>query len=119
MVESNSMGDAKVTCVRDRDLSDWLAHSSVAVLGCGATWNGPSRMMMAAIAQLSEAYAGRVRVAHLDTDSNPSATRQYDLRSIPTVLLFERGRPVGRIVGLTSLADVGAIVDRQLHPAQV
>lgn len=113
------MGSAGVVRIRDRDLSAWLASSSVAVLGCGAAWSGPSRMMMAAIAQLSETYTDRIRVAHLDTDVSPSATRQYDLRSIPTVLLFENGRPVGRMVGLTSLADVRVVIDRQLHPAKV
>ncbi|MEO1131890.1 MAG: thioredoxin domain-containing protein [Cyanobacteria bacterium J06639_1] len=114
MSRTDSTSRADVERVRDRDLSAWLTTSTLAVLGCGAEWHGPSRMMMAAIAPLSERYPGRVQVAHLDTDVSPDATRRYDLRSIPTVLLFDRGRAVGRVVGLTSLADVCSAIERQL-----
>lgn len=110
-------GISSVEVVRDRDMHDWLASAPLAVVSCGAAWSGPSRMVLDVMTRLATTYAGRVQVAHVDTDACPDAASQLDLQSIPTVLVFQNGHSVGRIVGITSLEEVSLAIERQLDMA--
>ncbi|MDZ7268068.1 MAG: thioredoxin [candidate division KSB1 bacterium] len=64
-----------------------------------AEWCGPCKMIAPAINELAGEYAGRVKIAKLDVDSNQIITSQYGIRSIPTLLIFKNGRVVDQIVG--------------------
>ncbi len=77
-----------------------------------AAWCGPCRMIAPAIDELAAELAGRVRVAKLNVDENPATARRFDIRSIPTLLVFAGGREVDRIVGAQSKQAIRARVDR-------
>ena len=64
-----------------------------------ATWCGPCRAVAPVIEKLAEDYAGRVKVRKLDTDANQATAMRYNIRSIPTILLFKGGKPVDVVVG--------------------
>jgi thioredoxin len=49
--------------------------------------------------QLASEYAGRVKIAKLNTDENPLTASQYGIQSIPTLLFFKEGRLVNKLVG--------------------
>jgi thioredoxin-like negative regulator of GroEL len=49
--------------------------------------------------QLASEYAGRVKIAKLNTDGNPLTASQYGIQSIPTLLFFKEGRLVNKLVG--------------------
>jgi thioredoxin 2 len=59
---------------------------------------------------------GRVRVAKLNVDENPATASRFDLRSIPTLLIFKDGREIDRIVGVHPKAEIrrrlGQVTDR-------
>ena len=74
-------------------------HDGLAVVDFWATWCGPCRMIAPAVDQLAEEYAGRVKVAKLDTDANPRTMTRFGVRSIPTLLFFRDGQVVDRVVG--------------------
>lgn len=65
-----------------------------------ATWCGPCRQMAPVIDSLAEKYEGRVKVGKIDVDHNPGCAARFNVRGIPTMLLFKDGRPVEQIVGL-------------------
>jgi thioredoxin 1 len=71
-----------------------------------ATWCAPCRAIAPLVEQLSEAYAGKVKFGKLDIDSNPRIPTQYEIRSIPTLLLFKEGRVIGQIVGAVPKAKI-------------
>jgi len=56
--------------------------------------------------------AGRVRVVKLNVDENPATAARFDLRSIPTLLVFKAGREVDRIVGVQPKSEIS----RRLEP---
>ena len=74
---------------------------------------GPCRMVAPVLDEIATEQAGRLRVAKLDVDANPNTARDFQVVSIPTMILFKDGQPVKRIVGakgkaalLRELADV-------------
>lgn len=64
-----------------------------------ANWCGPCHMIAPILEEIAAEYAGQLKVAKLDVDSNPRMATQYGVMSIPTLILFKDGQPVERLVG--------------------
>jgi len=64
-----------------------------------ADWCGPCRAVAPVVEELSEEYAGRLKVAKLDVDQNEALSMRYGVQSIPTLILFANGQEAERIVG--------------------
>ena len=64
-----------------------------------ATWCGPCKMIAPVLEELATEKAGELTVAKLDVDANPGTARDFQVVSIPTLILFKNGAPVKRIVG--------------------
>ena len=64
-----------------------------------ADWCGPCRIMAPVIEEVAGELEGRARVAKLDVDTNPQTAAKYGIRSIPTLLIFDGGKPVAQAVG--------------------
>jgi len=64
-----------------------------------AEWCGPCRMVSPVVEELAEEFDGRVKFAKVDVDANPGTAGNYQVRSIPTLLLFKEGKPVATTVG--------------------
>jgi thioredoxin 2 len=77
-----------------------LRATAPVLLDCWAEWCGPCHMLAPTIDALARDYAGRIVVAKLDVDANPRTAARYDVRGIPTLLLFHQGQLVDRLVGV-------------------
>lgn len=75
-----------------------------------AVWCMPCRMMEPILEELSKKYAGKVLFAKVNVDDNPRLAVRFGIHAIPTLLLFKRGQPVERIVGVTSPASLDKIL---------
>lgn len=64
-----------------------------------AEWCGPCKMIAPALEEIASEHAGKLTVAKLNVDDNPDTARRYDVMSIPTLLVFQGGEPVKRLVG--------------------
>ena len=64
-----------------------------------AEWCAPCRMVSPMVEELAGEFDGQVKFAKLDVDVNPGTAGKYEVRSIPTLLLFKEGKPVGQVVG--------------------
>jgi thioredoxin 1 len=76
-----------------------------------AAWCGPCRMVAPIIEELAGDYAGRVKFAKLDVDANPAKSSQFNIRSIPNMILFRDGKPVDSIVGAMPKAALAQRLD--------
>ncbi|PXW36113.1 thioredoxin [Nocardia sp. 348MFTsu5.1] len=64
-----------------------------------ATWCGPCKMVAPVLEEIAGENSGKITVAKLDVDQNPNVARDFQIMSIPTMILFEDGKPTKTIVG--------------------
>jgi thioredoxin 1 len=79
-----------------------------------APWCGPCRMVAPIVEELAEEYDGKVEFRKLNTDDNPNVAIKYGIRSIPTLLVFKGGEPVGQIIGFRPKGDLKKRLDDAL-----
>jgi thioredoxin len=104
---------ATVAVTDDSFSSDVLSSSKPVLVDFWATWCGPCKMIAPVLEEIANEKAGALTVAKLDVDANPGTARDFQVVSIPTLILFKDGKPVKRIVGtkgkaalLRELSDV-------------
>jgi thioredoxin 2 len=69
-----------------------------------AEWCAPCRMTAPVLEDVAQDKAGQIKVVKIDVDLNPAVSGQFNIRSIPTLILFKDGNPVETIVGAMSKA---------------
>jgi putative thioredoxin len=77
-----------------------------------APWCAPCRMLGPVLEKLERDYAGRFKLAKLNSDENPELAAQYGVRSIPFVVAFRNGKPAAQFVGALPESQVRAFIDR-------
>jgi len=107
--------EAAPVIVTEANFSSEVERSPLPVLlDMWAVWCGPCRMIAPIIDQIAVELAGRVRVAKLNVDENPSIADRFGVRSIPTLLILREGREVDRIVGAQPKQAIVAALDRHI-----
>ena len=79
-----------------------------------APWCGPCRMVAPVVDEIAEQYDGRVKVVKLNTDENPGIAGQYNIRSIPTLMIFKNGQRVEQVVGAVPKATLASTIEKFL-----
>jgi len=93
--------------VTDTNFTQEVEKSNLPVLlDMWAPWCGPCRMLAPVIEQLASELAGKVKVAKLNTDENPMTASQFNVRSIPTLLVVKDGKEIDRIVGAAPKQEI-------------
>ena len=67
-----------------------------------ADWCGPCRMLAHTLEKLSKEFAGRVKILKVNVDAEPELANEFRVESIPLLVFFAEGRPVGRAAGLAN-----------------
>ena len=102
----------------DADFDQTVLRSEVPVLvDFWAEWCGPCRMMAPTIDVVASEYAGKVKVGKLDVDSNGGTAMRYNIRGIPTLLLFKGGQVVEQRVGAVGKSEVQKMIEAHVEPA--
>ncbi len=71
-----------------------------------ADWCGPCRMMSPVIDDIAKELEGKVKVGKVNVDNNQELAIKYDVMSIPTIMVFEKGNPVKTFVGVTDKQEI-------------
>ncbi|MEZ5353261.1 MAG: thioredoxin [Bryobacteraceae bacterium] len=93
---------------------DVLGSTEPVLVDFWAEWCGPCRMMSPTIDAIADDYAGRVKVGKLNVDENGGTAMRYNIRGIPTILVFKGGQVVAQKVGAVGKTDVAALLDSHL-----
>jgi len=79
-----------------------------------AEWCGPCRRLAPTVEELAGDYNGRIVVGKLNVDDNPNTAYKFDIRGIPTLLLFKDGKVVEQVVGLADKDSLKRVIDRHV-----
>jgi len=86
--------------VTDSTFADQVLHSPLPVLtDCWAPWCGPCQMMGPVMDQLAAEWKGKIRICKINVDENPAIANRYQIRSIPTLLIFDKGQLQNSLTG--------------------
>ncbi|MGA7952274.1 MAG: thioredoxin [Gloeobacterales cyanobacterium] len=101
--------------VTDATFKDEVLDSELPVLvDFWAPWCGPCRMVAPVVDEISQQYAGRIKVVKMNTDENPEVASTYGIRSIPTLMVFKGGTRVDMVVGAVPKTTLATTLERHL-----
>ena len=109
------MSSQLIPSVTDRTFEAEVLQSQVPVLiDFTATWCGPCKALKPIIEKVAQSHAGRLKVLQLDIDDSPDTPSRFNIRGVPTVIMFKGGKEVARQVGLAPEAKLVALVSPHL-----
>lgn len=91
-----------------------LDYQGVALVDFWAPWCGPCRMVAPTIEELSEEYTGKAKIGKVNTDENMQLSSQFNVMSIPTMIIFKNGQMVDQITGAYPKNVLKARLDKWL-----
>jgi thioredoxin 1 len=108
------MSDAIVHTTDTSFESDVLQSDVPALVDFWAAWCGPCKMIAPLLDELADEYAGRIKICKVDVDSNPETAAKFNVRGIPTLLVFKNGSVEATKVGALSKAQLVEFIDSLL-----
>jgi thioredoxin 1 len=91
---------ANIEIVSDATFEETVGGAETPVLvDFWAEWCGPCKMIAPTLDEIATEHEGKLRIAKLNVDDNPETAMRYNVMSIPTLLVFQGGEPVKRLVG--------------------
>jgi len=101
--------------VSDQTFDAEVIQSDIPVLvDFWAAWCAPCRMIAPTVDQVAGDYKGKAKVVKLNVDDNSQTSARFNIRGIPTLLLFKNGEVKDQIVGATSKDHIKRVIDAQL-----
>jgi thioredoxin 1 len=112
------MSSAQITHTSDAAFeTDVLRSDTPVLVDFWAEWCGPCKMIAPILEEAAGHYEGKIRIAKLNVDENSASAAKFNIRSIPTLLLFKKGEVVAQKVGAVSQSHLRAFLDGQLRDA--
>ena len=110
---NNAVAGNELKIIKDMESFNEIINSSTPVLvDFYADWCAPCKMMAPILHQVSKDMEGKVKVIKVDVDKNEDTARKYQIRSIPTMILFKDGKAVWQGVGVMQADQIKAIIQK-------
>lgn len=108
------MASEKVQTFTDGNFDD-ATRQGVVLVDFWAEWCGPCRRLAPTVDQLASDFDGRAVVGKVDVDANPNVAARFQIRGIPTLLIFKNGELADTVVGLATKEDLAGRLEQQLQ----
>ncbi|PYR39491.1 MAG: thioredoxin [Acidobacteria bacterium] len=114
-VQTNVQTESQVQKFTDANFDEIVLKSGAPVLvDFWAEWCGPCKRLGPTVDALATEYAGKVTVGKLNVDENPNVSFKFQIRGIPTILIFKGGQVVESVVGLAQKDDLKKVLDKHV-----
>jgi len=113
-LQSAEKYEGKPIMLSDATFSSEISKYPLMVVDFWAAWCGPCRMVAPIVEQLAKEYSGRVAFGKLNIDENPLTSGEFQVQSIPTLLIFRDGQPVDGIIGAVPKYQIESKLKAQL-----
>ena len=105
----------QITTLTNDNLDSVLKDTQTPVLvDFWAEWCGPCKAIAPVLEELASEYAGRVAIAKLNVDDHRDAAEKFNIRGIPTLILFKNGEAEATKVGALSKSELAAFLDSNI-----
>ena len=109
------MAAENVQTFTDGNFDDSVLKSGAPVMvDFWAEWCGPCKRLGPTVDALASEYMGKVTVGKMNIDENPKVPETYQIRGIPTILIFKGGQVVESVVGLAQKEDLKKVIDKHI-----
>jgi thioredoxin 1 len=86
-------------------------HQEAVIVDFWAEWCGPCKAIAPTLDELAQEYAGRVTIAKVNVDEHPGLAARFQVRSIPTLLIFKGGQVIDQVIGAVPKAQIKKRLD--------
>ncbi|MEM3823761.1 MAG: thioredoxin, partial [Candidatus Bathyarchaeia archaeon] len=100
--------------VTDSNFNQIANQHHLALIDFWAPWCGPCLALAPTIEELAEEYSGKIFIGKLNVDENPETAEQFQIFSIPTLIIMKDGKEVDRIVGLVPKKQIEVVLRKHL-----
>jgi len=108
------MANGQVNLLFDHNFWDIIGKTKIAFVDFYGEWCNPCKALAPIFSELATDYAGKVYFGKIDIDKNRRAVAQFGVQSVPMVVVFKDGKPVGNLPGLRGYADYDMVISQLL-----
>ena len=106
------MANGHVNLLTDANFWQTIQQTKLAMVDFFGQWCGPCKTLAPIFAELAQDYKGKVYFAKIDIDHNRRTTTQFGVQSVPMVIAFKDGKPIGKLPGLRPYADYDRVLEQ-------